>query len=372
MCPDKVDSFFISSNENVNGNDTASVSEIKIRRVDIVAVTIKDIAKKAGVSPTTVSRVLNDKPDVSDETKQKIEEVIDELNYNPNGIARGLVLNKTHTLGLVIPDISNPFFPEVAKGIEDKAKEAGYSVIFCNTDNHIQGEKEAIELMKSKQVDGMIVSLAINQENKQELAELAAENFPVVQIDRKIPDAGFPAVVIDNQAAAYKATQHLIDLGHTKIAHISGNLEVKPAQDRLTGFKEALENVGLGSTAEWIREGDYSSESGYREMKELLQLDERPTAVFIANDLMALGAYEAVFEAGLKIPEDISIVGYDDIEVASVIRPALTTISQPEYQLGVEAAELLIDSLEGADKSQSDQVLAAELVERNSSTQYKS
>ncbi|MGM0502384.1 MAG: LacI family DNA-binding transcriptional regulator [Bacillota bacterium] len=336
-----------------------------------MGVTIKDIAEKAEVSPTTVSRVLNDKPDVSDETKQKIEEVINELNYNPNGIARGLVLNKTHTLGLVIPDISNPFFPEVAKGIEDKAKEAGYSVIFCNTDNHTQGEKEAIELMKSKQVDGMIVSLAINEENKKELAELAAENFPVVQIDRKIPGAGFPAVVIDNQAASYKATQHLINLGHEKIAHISGNLKVKPAQDRLAGFKEALENNGLESTKEWIREGDYSSQSGYEEMKQLLQLVERPTAVFIANDLMALGAYEAVFEQGLKIPEDISIVGYDDIEVSSVIRPALTTVSQPEYKLGVEAAELLINSLEGEDEIETDQVLAAELVERTSSAQYK-
>ena len=363
-----MDSFFISSGENVN----AIVFKDKVRRVDIVAVTIKDIAKKAGVSPTTVSRVLNNKPDVSDETKKRIQQVIDELNYNPNGIARGLVLDKTHTLGLVIPDISNPFFPEVAKGIEDKAKEAGYSVIFCNTDNHTQGEKEAIELMKSKQVDGMIVSLAINDQNKEELDELAAQDFPVVQIDRKIPESGFPAVVIDNQAAAYKATKYLIDLGHQKIAHISGDLEVKPAQDRLAGFKSALQEAGLSCKEELIREGDYSSQSGYREMKELLDLSEQPTAVFIANDLMALGAYEAVFEAGLKLPEDISIVGYDDIEVASVIRPALTTISQPEYQLGVEAAKLLINNLESNEQlEQEDRILAAELVERNSSTNRK-
>ena len=335
-----------------------------------MGVTIKDIANEAGVSATTVSRVLNNKPDVSDQTKQRIEQVIDELNYNPNGIARGLVLNKTHTLGLVIPDISNPFFPEVAKGIEDKAKKLGYSVIFCNTDNHNQGEKEAIELMKSKQVDGMIVSLAINEQNKQELAELAEENFPIIQIDRKIPKSGFPAVVIDNQTAAYQAVSHLINLGHEKIAHISGDLAVKTAQDRLAGFKEAIKSARIDLLEKWIKTGDYSRDSGYQQMKDLLNLDDQPTAVFIANDLMALGAYEAIFEAGLKIPEDISIVGYDDIEVASVIRPSLTTISQPEYQLGVTAAELLINSIENDEGLvQEDQILSAELVKRDSSTE---
>ena len=333
----------------------------------MMGVTIKDIADEAGVSPTTVSRVLNDKPDVSAKTKKKVQKVIDRCDYNPNSIARGLVLNKSYTLGLVIPDISNPFFPEVAKGIEDKAKAAGYSVIFCNTDNHTRGEKKALELMKSKQVDGMIVSLAINEENEDELAELAEDNFPVVQIDRKIPEADFPAVVIDNQAAAYKAVKYLIELGHQKIAHISGDLAVKTSQDRLTGFKQILVERNLTVPAEWIREGDYSSQSGYEEMKELLKLEPRPTAVFIANDLMGLGAYEAVFEAGLEIPEDISIVGYDDIDVASVIRPALTTISQPEYELGIAAVEMLLKNLEdGQSLARADRILAAELVERDS------
>ena len=334
-----------------------------------MGVTIKDIAKEAEVSPTTVSRVLNNKPDVSDQTKKKIQQVIEKLNYNPNGIARGLVLNKTHSLGLIIPDISNPFFPEVAKGIEDYAKKQDYSVIFCNTDNHKQGEKEAIELMKNKQVDGMIVSLAINEQNKKELTRLAEDNFPVVQIDRKIPQSGFPAVVIDNQAAAYKATSYLVQLGHHDIAHISGDLAVKPAQDRLTGFKQALKSAGIDLLDEWIKEGNYSKHSGYQKMKELLSLEQHPTAVFIANDLMALGAYEAVFEQGLEIPNDISIVAYDDIELATVIRPRLTTISQPEYKLGVEAAKLLVRSIEGKDElTLNDQILTAKLVKRESST----
>ena len=332
-----------------------------------MGVTIKDIAQEVGVSPTTVSRVLNDKPDVSDETKQKIEQAIDELGYNPNGIARGLVLQKTNTLGLVIPDISNPFFPEVAKGIEDKAREAGYSVIFCNTNNNHQEEKEAIELMKGKQVDGMIVSLSINQQNEEELAKLAEKTFPVIQIDRKIPGAGLPAVVIDNQHSAYIATSYLLELGHTQIGHISGDLEVKPAQDRLTGFKKALTEAGVNCRSDWIREGDYSKQSGYEQMKNLLAGNEVPTAVFIANDLMALGAYEAIFAAGLEIAEDISVIGHDDIELASVIRPGLTTIFQPEYQLGREAADLLIERVESTDQlEQEDKILDAELVERAS------
>ncbi|TDX51573.1 LacI family DNA-binding transcriptional regulator [Orenia marismortui] len=330
-----------------------------------IKVTIKDIAKEAGVSTTTVSRVLNDKPDVSEATKKKIQKVIDKLGYNPNGIARGLVLQKTHTIGLIIPDISNPFFPEVAKGVEDRARELNYSVIFCNTDNDKEREKEAIALMKSKHVDGIILSLSIS--NKEELYKLEEKNFDVVQIDRKIPDSNYRAVVIDNTLGAYNATSHLVELGHTKIAHVTGDLEIQTSQDRLEGFKKAIDNFDLDYKEEWIIEGDFSKESGYQAMKKLLRLEDRPKAVFIANDLMAIGAYEAIFEMGLEIAEDISVVGYDDIEIASIIKPGLTTMTQPKYKLGQTAADILIAKIDSKeDVDDEDIILNPKLIIRDS------
>ncbi|WP_244871480.1 LacI family DNA-binding transcriptional regulator [Orenia marismortui] len=335
-----------------------------------IKVTIKDIAKEAGVSTTTVSRVLNDKPDVSEATKKKIQKVIDKLGYNPNGIARGLVLQKTHTIGLIIPDISNPFFPEVAKGVEDRARELNYSVIFCNTDNDKEREKEAIALMKSKHVDGIILSLSIS--NKEELYKLEEKNFDVVQIDRKIPDSNYQAVVIDNTLGAYNATSHLVELGHTKIAHVTGDLEIQTGQDRLEGFKKAIANFDLNYKEEWIVEGDFSKESGYQAMKKLLRLKDRPKAVFIANDLMAIGAYEAIFEMGLGIPEDISVVGYDDIEIASIIKPGLTTMTQSKYKLGQAAADMLIAKIDSKEEvDDEDIILNPKLIIRDSTRGYE-
>ncbi|SJZ32816.1 transcriptional regulator, LacI family [Selenihalanaerobacter shriftii] len=329
-----------------------------------MGVTIKDIAKESGVSITTVSRVLNDKPDVSSKTKEKVKEVIDRLGYKPSGVARGLVLQKTYTIGLIIPDISNPFFPEVARGIEDKAKEMDYSVIFCNTDNDHLAEKEAIKLMKSKQVDGILLSLSI--ENKEELKKLEEDDFPVVQIDRKVPNSELPSVTIDNVLSAYNATEHLIQLGHTQIVHITGDLGTKTAQDRLKGFKKAINGSEISYKEEWILEGDYSKESGYNLMKSLLKEPPQPTAIFAANDLMAIGAYGAAYDLGLEIPEDISIVGHDDIDIASVIRPGLTTMVQPKYELGKKAAEILIDELERKNIDKKDEILQPKLIERDS------
>lgn len=328
-------------------------------------VTIKDIAKEADVSITTVSRVLNDKPDVSLDTRRKIEQVIERLGYNPNTIARGLVTKRTYTIGLIIPDISNPFFPEVAHGIESKARELGYSVVFYNTDNDKKAEKQAIEVLKGKRVDGIILSLSL--ENNQELHKLAQEYFPVVELDRKVPDSSFPTVTIDNEEAAFEATEHLINLGHTRLAHITGDLGTQTGLDRLSGFKKALNKYGLKIEKEYITEGNYSREAGYVGMKNLLKLRKVPTGVFAGNDLMAIGAYQAVFEKGLRIPEDISIIGVDDIEVASIVRPGLTTMRFPKHELGQKAAEILIREIEGQDMDkQGDIILKTTLVLRGS------
>lgn len=326
-------------------------------------VTIKDVAREVNVSVTTVSRVLNNKPDVSDDTKKKIKNAIEKLGYNPNGIARGLVLQKTHTIGLIIPDINNPFFPEVIKGIEKKSKELGYSLIFYDTDNNKEDEQEAIKLLKSKQVDGIILSLSL--ENRDILKRLEKQDFPVVQIDRKINESIYPSVTIDNTKSAYKATNYLIELGHTKIGHITGDLSTETAVERLDGFRLALSEKGILCPAEWILQGDYSKNSGKDAMEKIIKYKNRPTALFIANDLMAFGAYEAIFNNNLHIPEDFSIVGHDNIDITSFVRPGLTTMDQPKYKLGQLAAELLIKAIKN-EAHEDDIILQNDLIIRES------
>lgn len=335
-----------------------------------MGVTIKDIANKAGVSVATVSRVINNKPDVSETTRKRIQRILKMMNYNPNNIARGMVLKRTFTLGLIIPDISNPFFPEVAKGIEDMAKKRGYSVIYYNTNNDPNEEKEAIKILLSKQVDGIILSFLMD--NAEELKRLEREKYKVVQIDRKVPSANFPAVVIDNIQSSYELTSYLIGLGHGRIASITGDLNTKTGQDRLKGFKKAIENKAISLPKEFIVEGDYSRGSGYTSMMKLLHAPITPTAVFAANDLMAIGAYAAIFEKGLRIPTDISIVGHDDIDVASVVRPGLTTMAQPKYRIGERAVELLVNSIEEKEIYQSEEIiLKTNLVLRSSAILFE-
>lgn len=318
-------------------------------------ITIKDLAREVNVSVTTISRVLNNKPDVSEETKKKVKKAIEKMGYNPNTVARGLVLKKTNSIGLIIPDINNPFFPEIIKGVERTAKKLGYSLILCNTDNDKTEEKESIKLLRSKQVDGIILSLS--RKNKEVLKELEKEKFPIVQIDRQIKDSIYPAIIIDNKKSAYIATEYLIKHGHRKIGHITGDLSTETALDRLNGFKLALQNYNIPCREEWLLEGDYSKESGKEMMEKIIKLKDRPTALFFANDLMAFGAYETIYKYKLSIPEDFSIIGHDNIEITSFVRPGLTTMDQPKYRLGQIAVEKLIDMIEKKDNNTFENVI---------------
>ncbi len=328
-------------------------------------VTIKDIAKEAGVSVTTVSRVLNNKPDVSDETKKNIKQIIDKLNYNPNSMARGLVLQKTFTIGLIIPDISNPFFPEIARGVEDAARKLGYSVLFYNTDNHHEEEKKAIDVLRGKQVDGLIVSLSIDNRNK--LQELSNNEVHVVQIDRKVSGTNYSSIIIDNTLSAYKATSNLIELGHRRIAHLAGDLKTQTAQERLAGYKKALMDRNIEIDEDLILYGNYTKDPAHDEIRLLLKREKRPTAIFAANDLMAVSIYKAIYECGLEIPADISVIGHDNIELSSLVTPTLTTMAQPKYKMGQLAAIFLIKDIEGKEYNHKDIVLDTELIERESS-----
>ena len=334
--------------------------------------TIKDIAARAGVSVSTVSRVLNEKPDVNEDTRTEVLRIIDDVNYRPNSVARSLVLDQTHSLGLIVPDINNPFFTEVARGLEDTAQKLGYSVIFSSTDNRAGREKKRIELMRQKQVDGMI--LALSMKNLEILNELQQADFPAVQLDRNIPDSDYPAVMVGNKKSAVRAVEYLLSLGCERIAHISGNLSTYPGLQRRDGFITALGENGVDVPPSYFKEGNFSQKSGYRKMKELLQLSDPPEAVFAANDMMALGAYKACNEAGIDIPCDISIMGHDNIRVAELVDPPLTTMAQPKYSLGQLACQKLLELIEHRRENQSldlsqfgsEEVLETELIVRKS------
>ena len=335
-------------------------------------ITIKDIAERCGVSVTTVSRVLNEKPDVNDETRARVLKVIEDSNYRPNGMARSLVINQTYSIGLIIPDINNPYFPEVARGVEDQAQDSSYSVIFSSTDNKLEQEQEVIDLMLQKRVDGLIVSLSLA--NRDILKRLESRNIPVVQLDRKIPDSIYPAVMIDNQQSAYKAVQFLIDEGYKEIAHITGDLQTVPGQDREDGYRKAILDNDLRLAEDMIFEGNFSKRSGYEAMEQMIAGGNLPEAIFAANDMMALGVLEACRHADIRIPEDLVLIGHDNISISNLVYPALTTMAQPKYKLGRQASKMLIDLINIKQKKGSldkedffaDQILETKLVRRGS------
>jgi len=330
-----------------------------------MGVTIKDIAKMAGVSISTVSRAMNNTFDIGTETRARILRLVEEQGYRPNNIARGLVTQKLYTIGLIIPDISNPFFSEIAVGVEKRARELGYTVIFCNSDNDPEIERDSIKILRGKMVDGLIA--ALSRENFSELASMEAANFPLVQLDRSLPSAKTVAVLVDNTLSAYNATKYLLELGHRTLAHFTGNLHTQSANDRKQGFLNAVAEYRLPEKAVTILEGNFSVESGMRLFNQLLKLENRPTAIFAASDLQAVGVIAAADEAGITIPGEISLIGHDDIPIAALVRPRLTTMAQPKYKLGEIAVNLLVGQLiNGVNQPVMNRVLTTDLVVRQS------
>ncbi|MBI9102416.1 MAG: LacI family DNA-binding transcriptional regulator [Spirochaetales bacterium] len=329
-----------------------------------MAVTIRDIAKHAKVSVSTVSRVLNEKPDVNEETKKRVTEAIEELGYSPNIVARGLVLQKSNVIGFIVPDIMNPSFPELARGVVARAKSHGYSVMFFDTNHDKRVEKEAIRLLQSKQVDGIILSF--NQANKEELEKLKLEKFPVVQIYRKSDESAISTIALDNFGSGYKAVKYLLDMGHRRIGHITTGNHSQSGYERLKGYRKGLDEADISYNEELIVEGENSVEAGTECMRMLLNLSERPTAVFASHDVMAIGAYEAVYNAGLSIPEDISIVGHDNLPLSVLVRPKLTTIDTHKRRLGEAGVDLLIEEMAAGQPLNKEEVFDTELIIRES------
>lgn len=324
---------------------------------------IREIAKQAGVSTATVSRVINGNPRVKPELKDKVNSVIKKANYVPNAIARSMNNGITMNLGLVLPDITNPFFPGIARGIEDAASNMGYKVILCNTDNHTETEDSYLRMLRSQRVDGLILvssGIVFEEQFPKVLADI-----PVVLCDRD-PGTGYFSSVITNHHDGVKiALEHLIDLGHRHIAMITGPAISESRMERLRYFKEFLKESGLESPDHRVITGDYQYESGYIAMRQIMN-DKAVTAVFCANDMMAFGAMQAAFEAGLEVPSDLSIVGYDNIPFSNWSRPALTTVSQPTYLLGMTAFEILIERINNKSLSPIQKLLDPTLVIRQS------
>ena len=305
--------------------------------------TIYDVGKRAGVSVATVSSVINSTSYVSPELRKRVEEAIRELNYSPNLLARGLASQKTQTLGVLVPDIANFFFPELVRGVEDKAKEAGYTIILGNSDNQLDKEDVYLRLFLSKRVDGIVLIKAPGEMSPQLLQLLNKSGPPVVLLDREYPALLTDSVVVDDVGGGYMATSHLIELGHRRIAIICGIPGVSTTTGRLRGYKKALSEAHIKFDPSLVASGDYNAESGY--IAGLALLEQAPTAVFVTNYMMTMGFLRALGERKLSSPTDLSIVSYDDFVWNDIFIPHLTCVTQPKYSLGYRAAETLLSRI---------------------------
>jgi LacI family transcriptional regulator len=309
-------------------------------------VTISDVARLAGVSSMTVSRVMNDSAGVKPDTRRRVEEAIAELGYVPNRLARGLSRQRTGTLAVIVPDVANPFFTLVVRGAEDIARRAGYRVILCDTRADIVAEQEVIEEMIAHRVEGILIA-PVNDRSRDHLRRLAKFGVPFVLVDRTVPGIDSDAVLGDSESGARQLVDHLIAHGHRRIGMIVESSDVSTARDRRKGYEAALEAAGIPLDPKLVAKAAVDPSGGLDGMQKLLALDDRPTAVFTVNNLVAVGAIEAVRAAGLEVPDDVALVCFDDIEFASRLYPFLTVMAQPAETFGTLGTQLLIERIEG-------------------------
>ncbi len=306
---------------------------------------IYDVARHARVSVFTVSVVVNKNGNVSPTLRRRVEAAVQKLNYRPNLLARGLVKHETHTIGIVVRDIVNPFFPLLVRGVEDAAQKAGYSVLLCNSDDQREKEEQYLELLLSKCVDGILLNKAPGNLSLSLRRLLADSKVPVVLMMRTSSDLKADAVVTDDEKGAFEAVSHLARVGHRLIALVSGPLSVSNGKARWRGFRKALEAGDLQYERDLVIEGDYHIDSGYRAGLSLLP--RRPDAVFVANYLMTVGLMKAADEMGLRCPEDFGLASFDDYPWLSCFRPRLTTVELPKYEIGATAVQILLERISG-------------------------
>jgi DNA-binding LacI/PurR family transcriptional regulator len=329
------------------------------------SVTIKQVAEKAGVSTATISRVLSGRGYVSFEMRQRVLEAVAELNYQPDRTARNLRRRVSQIIGVVISDIQNPFFTSLIRGIESVIEEDNFVILLSNSDEDPRREKIQLNTLEAERVSGIIISPC--RSNSDELRKLVSEHMPVVVIDRTIARLKVDAVAVHNVQAACDAVLHLASLRHRRIALICGPEWVSTGAERRQGFLQGMRTAGIPILNEYLQVGDFRQESGYLAMKRLLDLPQRPTAVLVGNNLMTLGALQAIHEVCVAIPDEIAVIGFDDMSWATSLQPPLTVIAQPTFEMGVTAARLLLDRIENPDLPTRHVILDTQLIVRTSS-----
>lgn len=326
--------------------------------------TVKDVADLAGVSTATVSRVLNNHPQVAGETRSRVLWAVEKLGYRPSRVARRLRMGGSQILGLIISDIANPFFTSVVRGIEDVAYANEYSLLLCDSDEDPAKEELYINVLLAEKVAGAIISPT--DEYSTTCKIFVEGGRPVVAMDRRLRSLDVDTVIVDNVRGAYEAVSHLIRLGHRRIGLIGGPVHITTGRERLEGYEKALTEQAIGLDEGLIKIGDFKQDSGYRRACELLEMDDPPTAIFTANNLMTLGALNAIHEKGLNIPWDVAIVGFDDMPWAPSLDPPLTAVAQPTYELGRTAANLLLQRIADKDREIVEMKLEPTLIIRDS------
>jgi LacI family transcriptional regulator len=327
--------------------------------------TLRDVARVAGVHPGTVSRALNPETEalVRDETVRRVRQVAEELGYRPNPLARGLKTNRSYTVGVIVPDIQNPLFPPIIRGLDDRLGEAGYTPLIANTDNDPERERVDLEAMRARQVDGFVAATA--RADHELLDEIAASGTPLVLVNRRVEDGTLPSATADDRAGARLAVEHLVSRGHKQIAHLAGPQDTSTGLQRYEGFVESMREAGLEPAL--VRVGrTFTEPEGARLCEELLDADAPFTAIVAGNDLMALGCYDVFAGRGIDCPGEVSVVGFNDMPFADRFSPPLTTVAVPQYEIGVAAAELLLDRLHGRVDGPTEVVLPTRLVVRRS------
>lgn len=308
---------------------------------------LKDIAEELGISIPSVSRALNNKPDIGQKTKRKVFELAEKLNYQPNQFAINFKNQQSFIIGVIIPQIVHHFFSNVISGIINEAEKRGYNIMLFQSNESFESELKGVETFQKSMIDGLIISLSDNTQKVDHLKYLQEHNVPVILIDRITNEIDAAKIICDDYQGAYIATEHLINLGKNKIAHITGSLTPHTTKERLRGYEAALKNNHLKFHEKYIKQCNLESrEEGYKATMALLAEKEIPDGIFCATDINAVGAIEAIKERGIKIPEDIAVIGFSDWEMASVIDPPLSSVSQPDYEMGKKAIELIIEEIQ--------------------------
>ncbi|MGH3663490.1 MAG: LacI family DNA-binding transcriptional regulator [Micromonosporaceae bacterium] len=326
--------------------------------------TIYDVAQRAEVSAATVSRVLNGHASVDPHLAERVRVAVTDLGYRPNALARNLRRSRTSLWAAIISDVGNPFFTSLVRGVEDVARSSAYSVVLCNSDEDPEKEADYVSVALAEQMAGVIMSPSGDPEG---VRRLIAANTSVVVIDRELPGVAVDTVLVDNEQGAAEATAHLLSNGYQRIACVTGPAGISTAERRLRGYQRALINTGQEPDVALVRHADFREPGGYQAMASLLDADDRPDAVFVANNLMAVGALECLLARGVAVPDQIGVVAFDDLPWANLVRPALTTVGQPTYQLGRTAALMLAARIEDPDKQPGTVVLKTELHVRGTS-----